>query len=154
MEIPIHTLLYRAAHRQRNALRPHLRELGLGPGQPRLLANLAGHGTVSQKQLAEWLEVDPSAVCRMLDTLERGGFVTRRADRTDRRADAVGITEKGRRAVEEWQRIGRDVDRQILRGFSEEEIRQFAGFLERVRGNLAAAQDGPDARATAEGGEG
>ena len=40
MEIPIHTLLYRAAHRQRNALRPHLRELGLGPGQPRLLANL------------------------------------------------------------------------------------------------------------------
>ena len=48
----------------------------------------------------------------------------------------------------------RDVDRQILRGFSEEEIRQFAGFLERVRGNLAAAQDGPDARATAEGGEG
>ena len=42
MEIPIHTLLYRAAHRQRNALRPHLRELGLGPGQPRLLANLAG----------------------------------------------------------------------------------------------------------------
>ena len=70
MEYAIHALLYRAAHRQRNAMRPYLRRLGLGPGQPRLLVSLERDGPSSQKRLADSLEVDPSAVCRMLDTLE------------------------------------------------------------------------------------
>lgn len=37
MERTFHMLLYRAFHAQRNFLRPSLGELGLGPGQPKLL---------------------------------------------------------------------------------------------------------------------
>lgn len=136
MDYAIHTLLYRTAHRQRNALRPYLRQLGLGTGQPRLLMHLERSGPCSQKRLADYMEVDPSAVCRMLDTLEKSGFVTRGVDQTDRRADMVAITGKGRRAVEAWREVGRQIDRQMLQGFTDAEVQQLVDYLERVRSNL------------------
>ena len=40
MESSLHILLYRAFHAQRNYLRPSLQALGLGTGQPKLLAYL------------------------------------------------------------------------------------------------------------------
>ena len=143
MEYPIHTLLYRTVHRQRNVLRPYLRALGLGTGQPRLLTHLVQAGPCSQKHLADHLEVDPSAVCRMLDSLEKGGFVVRGADKTDRRAGLVEITEKGRCAVADWQRTGRAIDRRMLGGFTEAEARQLVEYLERVSANLQQIGRGP-----------
>ena len=44
----MHMLLYRAYHAQTNYLRPRMARLGLGPGQPKLLAYLAVHGTSTQ----------------------------------------------------------------------------------------------------------
>ena len=67
MEKTFHMLLYRAFHAQRAALRPHMAELGLGPGQPKLLSYLAAHGPSRQKQLADYFDVDPAAVSRMVE---------------------------------------------------------------------------------------
>ena len=64
-------------HAQRGALRPCLAEVGLGTGQPKLLGYLSQNGPSRQRQLADYFEIDPAAVCRMLDSLEKGGFVTR-----------------------------------------------------------------------------
>ena len=77
MRYAIHTLLARTAHAQRNYLRPYLKEMGLSPGQPKVLRYLSELGHSSQRELADCCDVDPSAICRMLDSLERGGFVTR-----------------------------------------------------------------------------
>ena len=77
-------------------MRPQGAALGLGTGQPKLIDYLARSGPCSQKQLADYFEIDPAAVCRMLDALEKGGFVTRTAGRTDRRTGAVELTAKGR----------------------------------------------------------
>ena len=49
MEYAIHTLLYRTAHRQRSAMRPYLRRLGLGPGQPRQRVRLEPDGPTPPK---------------------------------------------------------------------------------------------------------
>ena len=78
MQYAIHTLLSRTAHAQENFLRPHLKKLGLSPGQPKVLRSLAFLGACTQKKLAEYCDVDPSAICRMLDCLERDGFLERR----------------------------------------------------------------------------
>ena len=72
----------------------------------------------------------------MLDTLEKGGFVSRGVDRNDRRADTIAITDKGRRALEAWQQVGRQIDRLMLQGFTDEEVKQLAEYLERLRANL------------------
>ena len=54
MQESMHMLLYRAFHAQRNILRPYMRALGLGAGQPKLIAYLAEHGPCRQSELADY----------------------------------------------------------------------------------------------------
>ena len=69
MERTFHMLLYRAFHAQRNYLRASLNELGLGSGQPKLVAYLAARGPCRQREMADYFDVDPATVSRMLDCL-------------------------------------------------------------------------------------
>ena len=134
--LPIHTLLNRTARAQQNYLRPHLNLLGLSSGQPKILRSLAARGPCSQRELADTCDVDPSAVCRMLDSLERGGFLTRSPSQTDRRAGLVSLTEKGRGAFAAWEERCMDLEDQMLRDFSPEERLQLAEYLERAYRNV------------------
>ena len=129
-------LLYRAFHAHRGVMRPRGAALGLGTGQPKLIDYLARCGPCSQKQLADYFEIDPAAVCRMLDALEKGGFVTRTAGRTDRRTGVVELTDKGRQAAGAWQQAAAETEERMLAGFSQKEREQFAGFLRRAYRNL------------------
>lgn len=140
MENGFHMLLYRAFHAQRAWLRPGRAALGLGPGQPKLIHYLARCGPCSQKQLACYFEVDPAAVCRMLDSLEKGGFVLRRTGPNDRRTGLVELTDKGRAASAAWEDACRAMEQQMLQGFSAREADQFADYLRRARDNLRAVQ--------------
>lgn len=137
-------LLYRAFHAQRNYLRPHLARLGLGAGQPKLLSYLAGHGPCRQRELAGYFEIDPAAVCRMLDSLEKGGFILRSAQAGDRRADVVQLTEKGVAASKAWQQCCAELEQKMLQGFSEQEARQFSRYLARAYHNLRGKTAGEE----------
>ena len=136
MERTFHMLLYRAFHAQRSYLRPFVGELGLGSGQPKIIAYLAAHGPCRQRQLADYFEIDPAAVSRMLDALDKGGFLTRQVDQTNRRADIVELTQKGRDASEAWQSHCREEEELMLEGFTPEEREQFAQYLTRAYQNL------------------
>ena len=136
MRYAIHTLLARTAHAQRNFLRPYLRELDLSPGQPKVLRELAALGPVSQRELALYCEVDLSAICRTLDSLERAGLLVRKPDPADRRSGRVELTPRGHAALERWEARCRVIEEQMLRGFSPQEREQLAGFLERAYRNV------------------
>lgn len=136
MENTFHMLLYRALHAQRSYLQPCLGRLGLGSGQPKLLCYLAGHGECSQRELADYFEIDPAAVSRMLDSLEKGGFVTRREDRSDRRTGCITLTQKGRSTSAAWQEYCREMEEKMLGGFTDKERQLFAGLLSRAYHNL------------------
>ena len=140
MEKTFHMLLYRAIHAQRAALRPHMAELGLGPGQPKLLSYLAAHGPSRQKQLADYFDVDPAAVSRMVEGLRRGGFVTTRPDESSRRCELVELTEQGREARAAWAEHCRAMEERMLRGFDARERELFADLLARAARNLRAEE--------------
>ena len=136
MEYAIHTLFNRTAHRMQNDLRPRLAALGLSPGQPKVLRCLATHGPCSQRMLADYCEVDPSAICRVLDSMERAGLLCRRPSKNDRRTDEVAITEKGRRVFVAAERSFQACEDQLLQGFSEEERARLQQMLTRMYRNL------------------
>lgn len=114
MERTFHMLLYRAFHAQRNQLRPCIGRIGLEVGQPKILTYLAKNGPCPQKQLAGYFEVDSAAVSRMLDSLEKGGFITRRLSAHSRRSNLVELTEKGRQAYAVWQDCCGELEERML----------------------------------------
>ncbi len=136
MERTFHMLLYRAFHAQRNYLRPCLGQIGLEIGQPKLLTYLANHEPCRQREIANYFEIDSAAVSRMLDSLEKSGFVTRKIDEESRRSNLIGLTDKGRKAQNIWQEHCRDMEKIMLRGFEEEEKERFADYLYRAYQNF------------------
>lgn len=136
MKPTFHLLIYRVFHAQRNYLRPQLGEIGLEVGQPKLLAYLSEHKSCRQREFADYFEIDGAAVSRMIDALEKGGFVTRTTDAESRRSNLIALTEKGRMAQQQWVAHCASLEQQMLYDFDESEREQFAAYLARAYQNL------------------
>ena len=152
--ITYRSLLFRASHAQRALLHPFMASIGLGTGQPKLLSYLNHFGPCSQRELADYYELDPAGVSRALDALERKGFVTFEANADDRRAKVVTLTSDGCRVARAWDAACREEASAMLTGFTREERLAFADYLTRARTNLRAyerelidARNDRDARA-------
>ncbi len=89
-----------------------------------------------QRELADYFEIDGAAVSRMIDTLEKGGFVTRTTDAESRRSNLIELTEKGRMAHQQWVAHCASLEQQMLYDFDESEREQFAAYLARAYQNL------------------
>lgn len=99
------------------------------------LRHLGGEG-VPLGTLAESLHVSPRNVTGLVDHLERDGLVTRVADPTDRRSVLARLTDSGRQRIDAcWQEaVGRQRD--LLEGFSQEELAQLRHLCLRIVKNM------------------
>jgi DNA-binding MarR family transcriptional regulator len=68
--------------------------LGLTQTQWRAIAHLKHNEGIKQATLAEILEVQPITLARLIDRMERDGWVERRPDPNDRRAVQLFLTDK------------------------------------------------------------
>jgi len=66
---------------------------GMTRAQWAMLLRLARNPGLSQKELADLLEVEPISVARLADRLEQNGLIQRRADKTDRRIWRLHLTD-------------------------------------------------------------
>ncbi|MGJ0203458.1 MarR family transcriptional regulator [Leucobacter sp. gxy201] len=73
-----------------------LAEYGLQARSYSLLAIAAADARPSQRELSEFLRLDPSQIVALIDQLERRDLVRREPDPNDRRAKVVIATESGR----------------------------------------------------------
>lgn len=136
--VEFRTLLYRASHAQRQLLHPYMASIGLGTGQPKLLSYLDHFGSCSQRDLAEYFELDPAGVSRMLDALSKKGFVKVVQDEEDRRSKVVSLTPEGERVSHAWNAACREEATAMLKGFTPDECKAFADYLMRAHINLRA----------------
>jgi MarR family transcriptional regulator, organic hydroperoxide resistance regulator len=136
MSISLHHAILMTCNAQKNSLRPGMVELGLSPGQPKVLRFLAAHDSCMQKEIAEALNIEPATVSRLLFNMEQNGLVVRSTPEECRRAESVSITEEGRVAFAGWEEVCHTVEGQSLQGFSEEEKLQFMKSLSWMYQNL------------------
>jgi DNA-binding MarR family transcriptional regulator len=73
-----------------------LAEHGLKARSYAVLALAASDARPTQRELAEFLRLDPSQVVALVDGLQARGLVLREPDPSDRRANVVVITDAGR----------------------------------------------------------
>jgi DNA-binding MarR family transcriptional regulator len=105
---------------------------GLSLPQYHLLEALRDADELTVGELAEAAGVAAPTATRMLDCLERDGYVTRRHSESDRRAVLIALTPSGRIAV---QAAGEQVGafrRRVFESLDPEEREQAARLLDRL----------------------
>src|SRR3954454_11367021 len=106
-------LLNQAGHVLSNRLAAALAENGLTPRMQCVLVH-AMEQERTQIELAALADLDKTTMVGTVDDLERRGLAERRPSATDRRARIIVVTEKGRLAAEEGQRIVDEVHGEVL----------------------------------------
>ncbi len=135
------TLLFRK-HFDRRAVK-----FGLTRAQWRATKMLYYREGLRQTELAEFLEMEPIAVGRVIDRLQAAGFVERRADPKDRRAWRLYTTEQSRVIIDDMELIARELRKDASRGIDYAELEQALAVIGRIKDNLLALEQ-------AEGGAG
>ena len=124
----------------RMAVNRYVEKNDLQKSQHRLLLVLSHlieeSSNVSQRDLAESLNVTPAAVAVTLKKLEKNGIVSKTTSETDNRYNELSITEKGRQIVKDSKKAFRSTDMQIFKDFTTEEMEQLMSFLGRMEANL------------------
>ena len=90
-----------------------LSEHGLKARSYAVLALAASGSRPTQRELAEFLRLDPSQVVALVDGLQVRGLVRREADPSDRRANVVVITDVGRDLFAQAQISARTAEQQL-----------------------------------------
>lgn len=106
-----------------------LAEHGLKARSYSVLALAADDVRPTQRELAEFLRLDPSQVVALIDDLERRQLVARQTDPADRRANVLVATDAGRALFARAQDSARAVERGLLAAVTPEEHQRLAEFL-------------------------
>lgn len=113
-----------------------VRNIGLTRAQWLVLTRLYRRPGASQTELAVMLEIDRASAGRMLDRMEKNGWVERHADSEDRRVKRLYLTAEARRAHKAMWAIAEATVDDALAPLSERERDQFTRLAARVKGQL------------------
>lgn len=123
-------------------LAARLREKGvpLTPEQFMLIDLLWNQGEMSQQQLADQLQKDKNSVTKLVDAIEKKGFVVRQQNLNDRRSNTLVLTEKANLLKPGAKQKGISILDQMLEGINEEELRSFLATLRKLNRNMTITE--------------
>jgi len=116
----------------------HARALNMTLAQCKVLAHLERNEGIAQVRLAELADTDPMTLVRILDRMERDGWVERRSDPADRRARQLFLTKAAMPVLEEMWRVADRSRAEALAGLSATDREQLLSLLGRIQSNLHA----------------
>ena len=140
----INFLLSRICRLHRARAHTLLEEIGLHRGQPFMLRALWEQEGRAHGELAEHMRVQPATITKMIQRMEKAGFVERRPDPTDQRVSRVYLTDAGRAIQAEVQEVWRTLEDETFAGFTLKERVLLRRLFLQMRENLIqAAEDRP-----------
>lgn len=113
-----------------------VRDIGLTRAQWLVLTRLYRKPGASQTELAEMLEVDRASAGRMIDRMEKGGWLERRPDAADRRINRLFLTDEARHLHARMWAIAESTIDDALSPLSAAERDAFTRLAGRVKGKL------------------
>ena len=112
---------------------------GLYRGQPPVLKALWEQDGLNQTELAERMHNSAATMTKMLQRMEKAGFIRRVVDANDQRVMRVYLTEAGRAVQNQLEMTFARMEDETFCNFSNEERDQLREYLLRVRENLMQA---------------
>jgi DNA-binding MarR family transcriptional regulator len=87
-------------------------------------------------ELARRLQVQPATITKMLQRMEKAGFVERRPDPDDQRVSRVYLTGEGRAVRAGVQQVWHQLEEEAFAGFTPDERLLLRRFFVQIRENL------------------
>jgi len=144
-------LLRDVSRRYVNRFERRAREISLTLPQCKVLVRLDKNEGVSQARLAELAEIEPMTMVRILDRMERDGWLERRPDPSDRRARRLYLTKRASPLLDEIWRLADLTLEETFAGISNARRDAFIGLLQRIHDNVCALDREGDAAPDAAG---
>jgi DNA-binding MarR family transcriptional regulator len=116
-----------------------VRKLGLTRPQWRTLNCIIYNEGIQQRLIAGRMEVEPITVSRLVDVLEKRGWVERRPDPDDRRGKLLYLTPAAGPLLARLRIYSDLTEAETFAGFSPAEMEQLKELVARARHNLSAA---------------
>ena len=114
--------------------------IDLTPEQFLLLDLLWNKGPLSQQELADSLLKDKNSVTKLVDALERKGFVARRQNPNDRRSNTSILTETATKLKDDAKIKGVTILDKMIAGIKEEELCLFLDTLQKLCANMIVSE--------------
>jgi len=125
----INFLLTNAQHNVFQYLSKRLTEYDVTPVQHGILSCLMGKSYDTPKHLAESMSLETSTISGVLDRMQKKGLIDRVINKEDRREVQVRLTDKGRELEEQITVIIDEVNAEVLKSFSEDEVTALKDYL-------------------------
>ncbi len=91
---------------------------------------------VIQKDMAEMMGKDKSAILRLIDSLEEKELVRRVVDLKDRRKNYLMVTKTGYRVIDQYMKIIQELMVEIQQGLPQSEIETFHKVIDHIKSNV------------------
>ncbi|MGI8902855.1 MAG: MarR family winged helix-turn-helix transcriptional regulator [Solirubrobacteraceae bacterium] len=131
-------LISRMGKVAQEAFAARLQSLELTPRMWGALNVLDAQEAITQQALGKVARIDPSSMVATIDELEAKGLMQRRPHPSDRRANALHLTELGRQTLGRARELARGAQDELLAPLSAPEREQLHALLLRLA--LATAQ--------------
>lgn len=125
-------------------LNDRLKENNLTLSQFMVLKYLKQHDNekVSQKELAQAVQVTHPTMIGLIDRLEEKGMVSRQVDGNDRRYRYIRLTDMGRQYLNQSKQDAEAMDSALVRNFTQEEVAVLKSLLDKVYENISEIERG------------
>lgn len=124
-----------AAKKISHSFNERLMKSGISRVQWTALYYLSKEEKITQSELADKMDIKNSTVARLIDRMERDGFLSRERSQKDRRVTNVYLTDKG---IKIWKKLmpeGIRVSEIVAENISLEEMEIFKGVLKKMGEN-------------------
>lgn len=135
----VNTCVIRLVHRYSSVNFKRFAEIGIHPAQLAVLKILEENEGINLRELSVLLHVKPPTASVTVKRMEKNGLICKKTDSDDQRISRLCLSEKGRSMSSEVDELLQENERLMTAGFSEEELMQLCGYLQRMTGNLERA---------------
>lgn len=132
----LHMTLIRLNKTHRKRCHEEFNRVGLSLGQPKILDFLIENDGCIQRELSESCNIEPATVTSILVNMEKAELIYRTQNPKDRRVLNVFITEKGKDAQREVEKIFKLIDEECFEDFLEDDRLQSINILNRLYENM------------------
>lgn len=131
-------LIHDVSRMRRTLYDQRMKPEGITRSQWWVLANLFRHGTdgVMSSELAKMLDVGKVTLGRLIERLEKAGYVYRRPDKSDGRAKHVFITTSGYALIKRMRVITEELNQKISADLAAAQIEAMEESLARMKDTL------------------